>query len=217
MASQRVLSNNGTAFNEVPGIPASSLSSDYLWTWYDNQSHGFTDWVLIANPSASPVTYQIRIGGRAIAGGSGTIPAYGRVTPTFPGQMNGPVEVSASADVIASQRVTTGPSFEEVPGYAQDALTSDYNWTWYDQAEGPGVSNWVLVANPTQSPVTYHILIAGKEVASGTLNPGARATPTFPGKMGGPVEVTSTGGSVMASQRVLWNGYFNEVLGTVLG
>jgi len=33
---------------------------------------------------------------------------------------------------------------------------------------------------------------------------------------GRPVEVTSSGGNVMSSQRVLWNGYFNGVLGTVL-
>lgn len=43
-----------------------------------------------------------------------------------------------------------------------------------------------------------------------------KVTPTFPGTMGGPAEVTSTGGTVITSQRVLWNGYFNEVQGTVL-
>ncbi|MCL6105890.1 MAG: hypothetical protein M1309_00830 [Actinobacteria bacterium] len=42
---------------------------------------------------------------------------------------------------------------------------------------------------------------------------GGNWNPDFPGKMGGPVNVTSTGGPVLASQRVLWNGYFNEVLG----
>ncbi|MHB8143335.1 MAG: hypothetical protein ACYDGX_06705 [Thermoleophilia bacterium] len=55
-------------------------------------------------------------------------------------------------------------------------------------------------------------------------------TPIFSGQVGGPVEVRtcsqpfSPSGScpgatlqVMASQRVLWNGYFNEVLGTVTG
>ena len=212
MASQRVLSNYGSAFNEVPGIPASSLSNDYIWTWYDNASAGFTDWVLIANPSGSPVSYQIKIGGQNVPGGSGTIPAYGRVTPTFPGQMNGPVEITASANVIASQRVIAGPSFEEVPGQPRSSLASDYNWTWYDN-KSAGATNWILIANPNTTSVGYQIKIAGSQVASGTLSPGQRIIPTYPNTIAGPVEVTSTGGPVMASQRVTWNGYFNEVLG----
>ncbi len=214
MASQRVLSNGGSAFNEVPGIPASSLSDDYLWTWYDNNSPGYTDWVLVANPGTSSVTYRISIGGSMVK--TGTIPAGGRVTPTFPGKINGPVEVTASANVIASQRVTAGPSFEEVPGYPRSDLAKDYNWTWYDNAD-PGSTNWVLIANPGSSPVTYQIKIAGKNVprGSGTIPAGGRVTPTFTGLMAGPVEVTASG-NVMASQRVTWNGYFNEVLGTVV-
>lgn len=54
--------------------------------------------------------------------------------------------------------------------------------------------------------------ISGDKVASGNLAPGQKVTPTFPGTMAGPVEVT-TSGPVMASQRVLWKGYFNEVVG----
>ena len=48
-ASQRVLASGGSAFNEVPAIRTSDLSSDYDWTWYDNQSSGATDRVMIAN------------------------------------------------------------------------------------------------------------------------------------------------------------------------
>ncbi len=110
------LSNGGSAFNEVPGIPASSLSDDYLWTWYDNADPGSTNWVLIANPGTVPVTYQIKIAGKNVPRGSGTIPAGGRVTPTFPGLMAGPVEVTASDNVMASQRVTWNGYFNEVLG-----------------------------------------------------------------------------------------------------
>lgn len=73
-----------------------------------------------------------------------------------------------------------------------------------------------MIANPSASPMYYGIDIAGVKVKddSGVPIPaGGNITPTFPGQQNGPVEVTSTGGSVMASQRVLWNGYFNEVLG----
>ncbi len=229
IASQRVLSNYGTAFNEVPGIPANELSGDYLWTWYDNQSPGATDWVLVANPSTSDdVYYQIKIAGDVKD--TGKLVPGDKVTPTFPGVLGGPVEVtscSAAFDqygncsgtnpkVIASQRSIWGPSFEEVPGMSIGSLSWDYGWTWYDQ-KSPGSTNWILVANPGDTPVDYQIIIGGQVMPTSLVNPGTisahgRVTPTFPGVMGGPVEIVADG-KVIASQRVLWNGYFNEVLG----
>jgi len=223
-ASQRVLSNYGGAFNEQVGTPAEELSSHYLWTWYDDQ--GGANWILIANPSGSPMYYEIKIAGNTVAHDNGTPIAAGqKITPRF-GIVGGPVEVTTWSDAghsvplnsIASQRIIWGPSFAETPGYPYSALASSYHWTWYDQLS-PGMKNWVLVANPSASAtVTYEIKIDGVVYpgGSGTLGPGQRATPTFPGQRAGPVEVTSTGGPVMASQRVLYNGYFNEVLGTVL-
>ncbi len=210
IASQRVLTNADTAFNEVPGIPDSELSDHYLWTWYDMQSPGAKDWVLVANPGTTSVTYNIKIAGNEVA--QGTLDPGKQATPVFPALLGGPVEVTASARVIASQRVTWGPSFEEVPGYPNASLKTSYAWTWYDQ-KSPGASNWVLVANPGSQAVTYDVKIAGNKVASGTLNPGERTTPTFPGQMAGPVEVTASG-PVMASQRVIWSGFFNEVVGS---
>ncbi|MCL5883498.1 MAG: N-acetylmuramoyl-L-alanine amidase [Actinobacteria bacterium] len=228
MASQRVLSNGGSAFNEVPGIPVAELSDRYLWTWYDMQSAGARNWVLVANPNDSEIYYEITVAGHLTS--SGTVPAGNRVTPTFPGTMGGPVEVqawtdsgkSAPANVIASQRVVWGPSFEEVPGYPVSQLNSSYVWTWYDQKTA-GTTNWALVSNPNAFPVNYEIRIAGTLFGSGTLQAGASATPTFPGTIGGPVEVKATTtcpspqpANILASQRVLWNGSFNEVTGTVL-
>ncbi len=223
VASQRVLSNYGRAFNEVPGIPAGELADSYIWTWYDMRTPGFTNWVLIANPDpTNSVTYQIRIGGvpQPCPPGGCAIEGGAMVTPVFPGLMEGPVEVTASAPVICSQRVLAGPSFEEVPGYPAAALVSDYHWTWYDM-KSPQSTNWILIANPADNPVNYQIRIGGADVpaamgGSGTISPHGKVTPQFPGMMNGPVEVVSTGGNVMVSQRVLWSGYFNEVLGTVL-
>ncbi len=217
IASQRVLSSGGSAFNEVAGIPASALSDHYLWTWYDMLSAGARDWVLVANPGVDhagntqgTVTVVIKVAG--VQAWSGTLAPGASATPTFAGVMGGPVEVDSTGDVIATQRSIWGPSFEEVPGYAVSGLKSDYLWTWYDQ-KSPGSTNWVLVANPGTSAVNYRILIGGKQVAAGALAPGGRAIPTFPGRMGGPVEVQASG-NVAVSQRVLWNGYFNEVRGT---
>ncbi len=253
MASQRVLSNYGGALNEVPGIPAGELSSDYFWTWYDDL--GGTNWVLVANPDpARTMYYQIDLNGGCSASQplpadkaclSGPIAAGGYTAPRLAGKMGGPLEVKTWSDAvngsspmnsIASQRSVWGPSFEEVPGFPHSALTNRYHWTWYDQAT-PGVVNWVLVANPAldingspASTVYYTIEIGSTVPASANcvaLPPGTNATPTFSGQMNGPVELSvysdsgcqtpaPAGNGVIASQRVLWKGYFNEVLGTVL-
>lgn len=165
MASQRVLMNNDTDFTEVPGIPATGLSGDYLWNWCD--ATGGSDWVLVANPpgdAAANIWYQVYIGGVLRSDGTvqpgvsckGPVADNGNSTPEFPVYGEGPVEVktfsdascTAPANAIASQRVTWGPSFEEVPGLSAGAISNTYHWTWYDQDEGPGVTNWVLVANP---------------------------------------------------------------------
>lgn len=251
MASQRVLSNGGSAFNEVPGIPAAELSDEYYWTWYDQKSAGAVDWVLVANPSATDtvraeVSFTDRDSGLPVTGTYDLAPGQ-QTTPTYPGKRGGPVKVKAylqgdpgqARRVIASQRSLWGPSFEEVPGYPSgsiyNALSSSYHWTWYDQLAA-GVGNWVLMANPASATDTIKVEVWMNGVRMHEDNnpakpdywviaPGESKTPTFGSYRGGPVEVRAyrDGGAwpadarpVIASQRVLWNGFFNEVLGTVL-
>ncbi len=245
LASQRVISGNGGAFNEVPGIPDSDLSNDYLWTWYDDG--GGRNWILIGNPTANSdgsnntdsLYYTVTIGGKMVDQGGPVAPGQ-MIAPAYTGWIGGPVEVKTYLDAghttpkrsIAFQRVIWGPSFEEVAGSPRQATPGDpgaglatrYNWTWYDQGEGPGVRNWVLVGNPNSSKIYYEISVAGVVRAEGKLVPGQLVEPTFNGLVGGPVEVDAwTDGSkakpqpVIASQRVLWNGFFNETLGTNLG
>jgi len=221
IASQRVLSNGGTAFNEVPGIPDSELTTDYLWTWYDSTGPG-RDWVLMSNPGGSTVRTTVTIAGNLMTNSATgeqyfDIAAGESIGAEFAGVKDGPVQVTATGgSIIASQRATWGPSFEEVPGSPTAGLASDYHWTWYD-GQSTGVRNWILVANPSNSATVHYVVtVAGVTQSEGDLLPGTYVAPEYPGLMDGPVEVTSTGGTVMASQRVLWNGYFNETLGTVL-
>ncbi|MBE0428782.1 MAG: hypothetical protein IBX61_02800 [Thermoleophilia bacterium] len=233
-ASQRVLMSEDTDFNEMPGIPAAGLSSSYHWTWYDMKSPGSRNWVLIANPpeAADPIYYEIKVAGKALAAGGPVAPGTS-ATPAFPGVMGGPVEVRTYSDPaltvpaasIASQRVLWGKSFEEVPGYRSELLSSSYHWTWYDM-KSPGSRNWVLIANPPEAadPIYYEIKVAGKALAAGgPVAPGTSATPAFPGVMGGPVEVRTYSDPALtvpaasiASQRVLWGGYIHELAGTRL-
>ncbi|MFA6001684.1 MAG: hypothetical protein WC828_06165, partial [Thermoleophilia bacterium] len=225
------------------------LSSDYLWTWYDNVSPGAYDWVLVANPNAYDIYYEITVKGtiptQMIEGTpTGVIHPGQNATPRIANVSNGPVEVKTwtdsgkgtTANSIASQRTIWGPSFEEVPGYPRSALTNDYHWTWYDQLDG-GTYDWVHIINTDSVSVNYRLTVGGalptpvvEGSATGTIAPGELVHPRFL-KRGGPVEVKAcklsfnpdgscsdvTPATVMTSQRVLWHGYFNEVLGTDLG
>lgn len=256
MASQRVLTNYDNAFNEVPGIAATELSDNYLWTWYDQLSAGAKDWILIANPpgdAATNIYYKITIAGTERNDGStpagstckGPIADNGNRIPQFSGVQNGPVQVQTYSDAgctvaansIASQRITWNNdlSFEEVPGSPYSSKKDTYYWTWYDE-NSLGMINWVLIANPpgdATANVYYKVNIAGTDRNDGSAPAGSTCkgpiadngnrTPRFNNLIGGPVEVRTFSDSActvaadgIASQRVLYNGYFNEVLGTVL-
>jgi hypothetical protein len=234
MASQRVLTGYGNAFNEVPGTPAADLSSSYLWTWYDSVGSSGRNWVIVANPGTESIYYEVTIGDDDPGpDSSGTISPRGNVTPVFPGTRGGPLAVRAwtgpgketPATMIASQRIIWGPSLEEVPGFDGDPVASSYIWSWYDQSNNVA-ANWVMITNPGTESVYYEVSIAGEDPgpgSSGTIQPGQSASPVFPGKIGGPVEVRAyrdatraQPAAIVASQRVIWNGHLNEVLGTVL-
>ncbi|MCL4474318.1 MAG: hypothetical protein M1455_10370 [Actinobacteria bacterium] len=227
IASQRVL-NNG-AFNEMPGIPDWQLSSGWFWTWYDNNSPGASDWICIGNPNPQ-TTYVVVLVGKDIVF-QGYIPANEtqsvQVPRGDPAGMGGPVAAISCSDpscsnlgpnIYATQRVIWGPSFSEISGYGD--FRSNANWTWYDNAN-PGTTNWVLLSNLNSDRSIYaEIKIAGITRWSGAIPAFGNVTPTFPGIMAGPVEVKAwddpghtTPTEIFASQRVLWNGYFNELVG----
>lgn len=229
IASERILIAG--AFNEMPGIPASKLSSSYFWTWYDSVNS--YNLLAVGNPNAYPVYATAYVGG--VQQDAPYMILAGETAGWISNDplMDGPVKVegclnssipcNSPANIYASQIVFYNRSYEEIAGTPLSDMPSTVNWTWYDM-QTPGAQNWVLVANI--QPVSIHYEITGPGIspaaypeASGNLLPGANATPVFPGRIGGPLQVkawiqgTSTPIPVMASQRVLWNGYFNEVVG----
>lgn len=235
-------------FMEVMGIPATGLSSEYIFTWYDMKSAGAKSWILAANPHADKdMVVEIWIGGQRMTDPQTgksyfSVPAGTSVTPTFPGVMNGPVVVkgfdaqgydpgdpsSPALSFYSTQRSLFGATFEEVVGYGYDRLSSNYFYSWYDNASS-GSKNWVLVANPGDQQVVAEVWIAGVRTSVLSIAPGTTQTPYYPGVMNGPVEVRgylasgydpdnpgAPDANVFSSQRVLWRGNFNEVTGSVI-
>jgi len=219
------------SFNEVTGSPADELGTDYYFTWYDSkQSDGMMgNWILVGNQGEGEARVEIAIGGVRMADPSHpennffTIPEGGRVTPSFPDFMSGPVKVTSvtGQPLIVSQRVLYRDSFNEVMGTPSDALSDTYEFTWYDSLPQNGMAgNWVLVSNQGSQPADVEILVGGVRRAEysaargNPLPPGSIVTPQFPGVMGGPVVVRSTNHQpLIASQRVLYGDSFSEVMG----
>ena len=243
IASERIMFNG--SFNEMPGIPASKLSNDNLWPWFD--SIDSADYLGIGNPNSQTIYLFVFLAGVRQGGIYGQPLNPGQtIAWSMPNVMNGPVEVKGCYDdsetcfqpakIFSSQIVRFGPSYEETAGTSPADLKPNSNWTWYDEIT-PGSYNWVLVSNPNLvSVIYYQISIAGHldpnnpadpyyASSHGYLGPQQKVTPQFPGIMGGPVQVKgcfypfAADGSclnpapVLASQRVVWNGYFNEVVG----
>jgi M6 family metalloprotease-like protein len=209
--TQRVL--YGNSFNEMAGIPSNQLSTKYYFTWNDS-ANGNNTWNLIANPSTNTqaAEVEVRVNGYPMA--NKTINPGESWNPIFPGIVSGPVEIESlnNVTIYASQRVLTkSGSFNEFPGIPANTLTNKYYFTWNDTKNGN--SAWTLVSNPsTKDSASVTIKIAGQVKGSKQLYPGETWTPFVADTLGGPVEVSSDL-PVLASQRVIYNGSFNEFSG----
>lgn len=153
------------------------------------------------------------------------------------GAMGGPVKVTADNPGLVSERSLFGNSFEEIWSTPDDKLDSQYWWPLYD-GYSAGMKNWILVSNPGEcgsGPESHTIQVkviihippeyGGDITELHNLAEGETWTPQFPGVKGGPVEVQAWmngpfdhydpayGCDVIASQRVLFNGAFNEMPG----
>lgn len=233
VSSQRVLyypDSPAGSFSEVQGTADSQLSSHYYWPSYD--SVHASEWVMVANPNSYSIYYRISVAGTLKD--SGTIPAGQLVTPQLAGTNAAPAEVqtwtdasmTTPADSVASMRIVRNTySFEEIPGYAAEQLSSHYYWTWYDQLSG-GVYDWITMVNlETTAPTTAEVWVGGALDAVINLPYRQAVYYYHPGLMSGPVEIKAyrTVGSwdnpdhrvdIVTSQSVLWNNYYNELMGT---
>ncbi len=229
IASQRSIYQN--SFNETPAVADTALASTYYFTWYDsNSSHGIGgDWILIGNMGSSTANVTVSING---AGPNGTNATYNysiapgdRITPNYPGIMGGPVQVQCTNRqlLIVSQRVIYLNSFSETLGIPAGSLASTYYFPWYDNTVQDGMKgSWILIGNQDTGDATVDVFIGNQKMHDPanpandffTVPQGGRVTPIFPGKIGGPVVVTSTNGKhLIVSERTLYQDSFKEMQG----
>ena len=223
-ASERVLTYPGNSFNEILGYPASQLTTEYWFPYYDSVS--MSNAIQVGNPSASQAAnVDIYIGSAFKS--NYNIPPNGYITTSFPKVVSGPVRVVSTngVPVVTSQITLSGPNnaFNEVLGYPANQFTTEYWFPLYDHSFIPGSNTnlmrmWVLVGNPGSSAASVDIYIARVKMPGSPFNipAGGRVTPRWIGLKDGPVRVVSTNGvPILTSERVLTNpdGVFNEMMG----
>jgi hypothetical protein len=117
LASQRVIYLH--SFNEVAALSPAKAATQQFFTWYDRRGMP-VDNIHIYNPQAGTVTGSIKV-----LTGTGAVVVVWSVGPgaedwfALPaGSIGGPVIVSSSAPVLATQRVLFNDSFNEVAAQA---------------------------------------------------------------------------------------------------
>jgi hypothetical protein len=207
LASQRVQYNQ--TFNEVWAASATLAATTSYLTWYDFASPGMNnDNVHLLNPGTASASVTVTVPGATpktvtVAGGAETY-------LNFPGAIAGPVTVTSTVAVLASQRVQFNQSFNEVwsASAAQAVAVSYFNW--YDKASGGMNNDNIHLFNPGTATATVTVTLFGVTPKVVTVAGGAQTYVNFPGSLGGPVTVSSTQ-PVLASQRVQYYQTFNEI------
>jgi len=167
------------------------------------------DNIHILNPGATAATVTVSLPGASplsVAVGAGA-----EKYVTFPrAHLNGPVTVSSTQPVLASQRVQYFQSFNEVASEtAAQALATEYVM-WFDRATPGMVGDNIHILNPGAVAATVTVSLSGVAPIVVALPAGAETHVTFPvGHIGGPITISSTQ-PVLAAQRVQYYQSFNE-------
>jgi hypothetical protein len=209
LASQRVQFQQ--TFNEVWAQSATLAATTSFVNWYDKASAGMlNDNIHVLNPGGTAASVTVSLPGASsqmlsVAPGA---EAYAN----FPqGTIGGPVTVTSTQPVLASQRVQFNQSFNEVwaESAAQAATTSHLNW--YDKASAGMFNDNIHILNPGGTAASVTVSLPGAATQTLTVAGGAEAYVSFPqGSIGGPVTVSSTQ-PVLAAQRVQYYSTFNEI------
>jgi glucose/arabinose dehydrogenase len=144
--------------------------------------------------------------------GNYSLPANQVLKTSYQNVQDGPVKVTGvGQSIFTSQRAIYNNSFNEVMGYPGSQLTTEYWFPWYDNVS---MDTWILVGNASSSQAANVEIYVGAAKFTYTIPANGHITPRYIGKVDGPVRVRSTNGiKIFVSERALYNGSFNEVMG----
>ena len=206
--SERVIYKvNGvnTSFSEMMGLPANQLDTTYWLPWYDNKD--LDTQLRIGNPSNSPATIQILIGGQPVPGSPFTLAAGKSLRKSFIGIKKGPVKIVSNVPIVAAERiiykVNGNPiSYSEMMALPAGQVDMTYWLPWYNYKD---LITQLWIANVSNSTATVQVQIGGANVTGSpfTLAAGAVRRLVFPGLDKGPVKIQSNQ-NIVAAERVIY-------------
>jgi hypothetical protein len=191
----------GVSYSEIMGFPASQLTNDYWFPYYNNVA----------------MNSQLRVGN--VGGVSTTITiTYGNDTPldtytlapgaatrkNYPGLNSGPLHVTSSvSNILTTIRVLyADKSYSELTGFPNNQLTQDY---WYPYYNNVAMNSQLRVSNVGGAPATITVT-SGDNILldSYTLSAGEATRKNYAGINSGPLHVTSSDSNILTTIRVLY-------------
>jgi len=202
IASQRIAYLD--SFSETPALDGAAAASQLWFNWYDHADPAVNvDDIHVLNPGPDPADGYLSAPGLAsipfsVGPGSSTHLSW----PA--GAIAGPVGVTVTSGpgVLATQRVSRPPLFQEWQGLPSTAATADSWFNWYDRSSSRSVDD-VHVTNPSGVSATVAIQLSGAGSVQVSVPAHGDAHYSFPsGTMAGPLHVRVVSGPpVLASQR----------------
>jgi outer membrane protein assembly factor BamB len=210
LASQRV--QYYQSFNEVVARSAAQASATSYFNWFDRATAGMVGdniHILVPGATAASVTLSLpgaaNIGPFMLGGGQETYVNFG------PGHIGGPVTVTSTQPVLASQRVQYYSSFNETASENATQALATSHIMWFDKATAGMVGDNIHILNTSVSTANVTVSLPGASNIVFPLQAGQETYVTFlPGHIGGPVTITSSQ-PLLAAQRVQYFQSFNEV------
>src|SRR5438874_1523690 len=218
MSPAHTVSTTDVTVTTASGTSGSSPLDQFTFTgltsyihWHDQASPGMlNDNIHVLNPGGTAASVTVSLPG-ASSQTLNVAPGAESYT-TFPqGTMGGPVTVTSTQPVLASQRVQFQQSFNEVWAQSASQAASTSYINWFDKASSGMLNDNIHVLNPGAAPASVTVSLPGAPSQTLSVAAGGEGYATFPkGTIGGPVTVTSVQ-PVLASQRVQFQQTFSEV------
>lgn len=198
LATQRTAYSGSLA--ESPALLSTAAASSLWLPWYDLQSDGMTtDMVHVLDPGTAPATVTLALAG---ATRTLTVPAGGEGYASLPGVMGGPLAITSTAPVLASQRIVYHGDLQEQNALGAADAALNWEFSWYDNGS-PGFLAHLHVVNPGPAPATVNLVMPARNPVQITVPAGQDAWYAYPaGTISGPLQVqVATGPAVLASLR----------------
>ncbi|MEO7839326.1 MAG: phytase [Anaerolineales bacterium] len=155
--------------------------------------------------------------------GNYTITPKSSLRQSYPGVDGGPVRVTSTLPMVASERVAYSPnggntwtSHSELMGLPVSQVATSYTFPWYNNLD---LNSQLRFGNVGTATTTVTVTIGGVFKGNYTLAPNASTRISYPALDKGPVKITSSGNvPIIASMRVAhfdgsdWTS-FSEMMG----